>query len=182
MVIDKCHLAFTSSDYRPKLAHLKRLQSLHCPTVLLTATLPPVLKVNLSESLLIPLAQYIQAVTVHKNTRYAIHWCPSGQDVATTAVSLIQRQTERLQGQQGVVYCRTHAICETLTKDLGYLFYHTRHTEKTAQLEQWLDADRFIITTSALSTKVDYPGIVIVIHVNIPYRIIDFAQKSKQAR
>jgi hypothetical protein len=39
VVIDEYYLAFTSSDYQPKLAYLKRLWSLHCPTVLLTATL-----------------------------------------------------------------------------------------------------------------------------------------------
>jgi superfamily II DNA helicase RecQ len=181
VVIDECHLAFTSSDYRPKLAHLKRLRSLHCPTVLLTATLPPVLEVDLSESLLVPLAQYIRAVTVRKNTRYAIHWCPSGQDVATTAVSLIRRQTERLRGQRGVVYCRTRAVCEALAEDLGCLFYHAGHAEKTAQLEQWLDAGGFIVTTSALGTGVDYPGIVMVIHVGVPYGMIDFAQESGRA-
>jgi superfamily II DNA helicase RecQ len=99
VVINECHLAFTSSDYRPKLAYLKRLRSFYCLTVLFTATLPPVLEVDLSESLLVPLVQYIRAVMVRKNTHYAIYWCLLGQDMATTAVSLIWRQTERFWGQ-----------------------------------------------------------------------------------
>jgi hypothetical protein len=42
VVVDECHLVFTSSDWRPKLAKLKNLRLLPCPIVLLTATLPPV--------------------------------------------------------------------------------------------------------------------------------------------
>jgi superfamily II DNA helicase RecQ len=41
VVVDECHLIYTSSDWRPKLAGLKNLRLLPCPIVLLTATLPP---------------------------------------------------------------------------------------------------------------------------------------------
>jgi len=44
VVIDECHLVFTSSDWRPKLAQLRTLRVLTCPMVLLTATLPLVLE------------------------------------------------------------------------------------------------------------------------------------------
>ena len=37
------------------------------------------------------------------------------------------------------------------------------------------------MATSALGTGVDYPGIVFVIHIDLPYGIIDFAQESGQA-
>jgi superfamily II DNA helicase RecQ len=79
------------------------------------------------------------------------------------------------------VYCWTCAVYEALAKDLGCLFYHTGHAEKTAQLEQWLDMGGFIVTTSALGTGVDYLGIVMVIHVGVPYGMIDFAQESGRA-
>ena len=44
VVIDECHLIFTSSNWRPKLAALRNLRILTCPIVLLTATLPPALE------------------------------------------------------------------------------------------------------------------------------------------
>ena len=56
MMIDKCHLTFTSSNYRLKLAHLKQLRMLKCLMILLTAMLPPILKDELSESMLIQCA------------------------------------------------------------------------------------------------------------------------------
>jgi len=181
IVIDECHLTFTSSDYRPKLAHLKRLRSLNCPMVLLTATLPRVLEVELSESMLVPLARYIRAVTVRKNTRYSVHWCPRGEDVAVMAVDMVRRQEERLRGQKGVVYCRTREHCEALAEELGCGYYHAASMEKEKQLEEWVEVGGIIVATSALGTGVDYPGIVFVLHVGLPYGMIDFAQESGRA-
>lgn len=79
VVIDECHLAFTASDWRPKLARLKNLRLLQCPIVLLTATLPPLLEHELSEAMLIPLATYIRASTVRPSTRYSAQWCVPGK-------------------------------------------------------------------------------------------------------
>jgi superfamily II DNA helicase RecQ len=39
----------------------------------------------------------------------------------------------------------------------------------------------FIVATSALGTGVDYPDIVYVLHVGVPYGMIDFAQESGRA-
>jgi len=38
-----------------------------------------------------------------------------------------------------------------------------------------------MVATSALGTGVDYPGIVFVLHVGLPYGMIDFAQESGRA-
>jgi superfamily II DNA helicase RecQ len=40
IVLDKCYLIFTASNYRPKLKQLGHLQVLQCLMILLTATLP----------------------------------------------------------------------------------------------------------------------------------------------
>ena len=72
VVVDKCHLIITSSDWRPKLALLKNLRLLPCPIVLLTATLPPVREGELATSMLLPCATYVRASTVRPNTRYYV--------------------------------------------------------------------------------------------------------------
>ena len=72
VVVDECHLIFTSSDWRPKLAKLQNLRILACPIVLLTATLPPVLEEVLGHSMLIRAATYIRASTVRPNIRYFV--------------------------------------------------------------------------------------------------------------
>ncbi|KAL9080122.1 MAG: hypothetical protein Q9157_001082 [Trypethelium eluteriae] len=64
VVIDECHLIFTASKWRWKLAELKQLRVLGCPLVLLTAILPPGLEEELGDSMHIRCAQYIRASTV----------------------------------------------------------------------------------------------------------------------
>jgi superfamily II DNA helicase RecQ len=76
VVVDECHMIFTSSDWRPKLALPKNLRPLACPVVLLTATLPPVREDELESGMLVHNAMYIRASTVRPNTRYFVSWCP----------------------------------------------------------------------------------------------------------
>jgi len=107
VVVDECHLAFTSSDWRPKLAQLKGLRVLACPIVLLTATLPPVLEEELSDSMLVRCATYIRASTVRPNIRYMVSWCERG-GATEMAVAMCRRQQRWLaDGRKGVVYCRS---------------------------------------------------------------------------
>jgi superfamily II DNA helicase RecQ len=72
VVVDKCHLIFTSGDWQPKLALLKNVRLPGCPAVLLTATLPPVREHELELSMLVHNATYIRASTVRPNTQYFV--------------------------------------------------------------------------------------------------------------
>lgn len=180
VVIDECHLTFTSSDYRPKLAHLKQLRALKCPMILLTATLPPLLEDELSESMLVRCARYVRAVTVRKNIRYMVQRCARGK-LVETAVDICRRQLRKLVGRKGVVYCRSRAQCEEMAEELGCGHYHAGSVDKEERLQAWLEKGGLMVATSALGTGVDYPGIVFVLHVGMPYGMIDFAQESGRA-
>jgi hypothetical protein len=106
VVIDKCYLIFTLSDWRPKLALLKNLRLLACPIVLLTATLLLVRKNKLELSMLVHNATYIQASTVQLKTQYFVLWCQQDK-TQETAVAIGKRRQRQLQrkAQKGVVYC-----------------------------------------------------------------------------
>ncbi|KAJ9654374.1 hypothetical protein H2201_009009, partial [Coniosporium apollinis] len=143
VVIDECHLTFTASDWRPKLAQLRHLRVLACPIVLLTATLPPVLEEELSESMLVRCATYIRASTVRPNIR--------------------------------------KEQCEDVAAELDCAYYHAGVVDRAERLEGWLERGGFIVATSALGTGVDFPGIVFVLHVGMPWAMIDFAQESGRA-
>ncbi len=95
MMIDECHLTFTSSDYWPKLACLQQLRVLQCQMMLLTATLPPALENKLGESMLVWCAWYIQVVTMRQNIQYTIQQC-SREMLLETAVSVCRQQKRRL--------------------------------------------------------------------------------------
>ena len=180
VVIDECHLIFTSSDYRPKLAKLRDLRALGCQMILMTATLPPLLEHELEESMLVRLGRYIRASMVRKNIRYMVRRCKQ-QELAETAMHICRRQLSRMEGHKGVIYCRSRAQCEEMAEELGCGFYHAGFMDKEDDLEDWLEQGGFITATSALGTGVDYQGITFVLHVGMPYGMIDFAQGSGRA-
>lgn len=64
VVVDKCYLVITLSDWQLKLALVKNLRLLLCLIVLLTATLPLVREGELAISMLLLCATYIWASTV----------------------------------------------------------------------------------------------------------------------
>ncbi|KAL1601392.1 hypothetical protein SLS60_006304 [Paraconiothyrium brasiliense] len=173
VVIDKCHLIITSSHWRPKLAKLRNLHVLTCPIVLLTATLPPVLEAVLGRSMLIQAATYIRASTVRPNLRYYVSWCARGK-------AMCRRRQEQLQGgKKGVVYCHSKPACEMLAAALGCRYYHADELDRAEILASWLEEGGLIVTTSALGTGVDFPGIVFVLHVGMPWSMIDYCQEIR---
>ncbi|CAO2655088.1 Nn.00g101520.m01.CDS01, partial [Neocucurbitaria sp. VM-36] len=179
VVVDECHLIFTSSDWRPKLALLKNLRLLACPIVLLTATLPPVRESELASSMLVQNATYIRASTVRANTRYFVSWCQRDQ-MMDTAIEMSRRRQEQLRkkGEKGVVYCRSKRQCEELAEALGCAYYHAGVPDRAERVQAWLEKGGFIVATSALGTGVDFAGIVYILHVGMPWSMIDYAQES----
>lgn len=179
VVIDESHLIFTASDWRPKLAMLRNLRLLPCPMVLLTATLPPVREEELGESMLVRGATYIRASTVRPNTRYLVSWCELGEG-QETAIAMCRRQQRQLRKREekGVVYCHSKAQCKAMADELGCGYYHAGVVDRAERLERWLKEGGFIVATSALGTGVDFPGIVFILHVGMPWSMIDFAQES----
>jgi superfamily II DNA helicase RecQ len=179
VVVDECHLIFTSSDWRPKLAKLKNLRLLGCPIVLLTATLPPVREAELGESMLVRAATYIRASTVRPNTRYFVSWCKRGE-AQNVGVAMCRRQVQRLKqrGEKGVVYCRSKAGCEAIAEALGCGYYHAGVVDRAERVEEWLKEGGWIVATSALGTGVDFPGVVSILHVGMPWSMTDYAQEG----
>ncbi|KAF9729764.1 hypothetical protein PMIN01_12628 [Paraphaeosphaeria minitans] len=181
VVIDECHLIITSSHWRPKLAKLRNLRVLACPIVLLTATLPPVLEGVLGRSMLIQAATYIRASTVRPNIRYYVSWCGRGKAMEA-ALAMCRRRQEQLRGgQKGVIYCHSRTACEMLAGALGCKHYHAGELDRTEILASWLDEGGLIVATSALGTGVNFPSIVFVLHVGMPWSMIDYCQESGRA-
>ena len=61
---------------------------------------------------------------------------------------------------------------------LGCPYYHSLTDEKDATIEKWLEDKGFIMATRALGTGGDYPGIVYIVHLGLPYSMINFAQET----
>jgi superfamily II DNA helicase RecQ len=180
--LDEGHLTFTSSDWRPKLAQLKVLRSLDCPMVLLSATIPPILEIKLADCMLIHNARYIRCSTVRPHHRYHVQNCRRGELQAQT-LQLCRRLGASFVSNQkkGVIYCRTRATCEVMATELGCAHYHAGVIDRAERLEQWSERGGWIVATGALGTGVDFPGILVVVHMGMPYSMINFTQESGRA-
>ncbi|TKA75572.1 hypothetical protein B0A55_07939 [Friedmanniomyces simplex] len=178
--VDESHLTFTSSNWRPKLTAVREVRGLKVPTIMLTATLPVVLEFELEASMAAQMARYIRVVTTRMRTRYVVDLCPAGKGIERT-MELCGRMQKHLGTQKGVVYSRSRKQCEQLAKELNCAYYHAGAVDNQERLDMWLRRGGLIVATSALGTGVDFPGIVFVLHVDMPYGMIDFAQESGRA-
>jgi hypothetical protein len=52
--------------------------------------------------------------------------------------------------------------------------------EKDEGVEKWLEGEGFMAATEALSTEGDYPRIMYIVHIGVPYGMIDFAQEARR--
>jgi superfamily II DNA helicase RecQ len=80
------------------------------------------------------------------------------------------RQVAQLREREhkGVVYCHSKAECEAMAEELGCGYYHAGDVDRADKLAAWLKTGGFIVATSALGTRLDYAGIVFVLHVGMP--------------
>ncbi|KAI7056165.1 hypothetical protein KC339_g18245 [Hortaea werneckii] len=175
--VDESHLAFTSSDWRPKLAGLRAVRGLRAPTIMLTATLPVLLEFELEASMAAQMARYIRASTTRVKTRYVVEACKRG-NVEERVLGICRRMEKHLGLRKGVVYSRSRDQCELLARELKCAYYHAGAADNEERLEAWLERGGLIVATSALGTGVDFPGVVFTLHADIPYGMIDFAQES----
>ncbi|KAH7327553.1 P-loop containing nucleoside triphosphate hydrolase protein [Rhexocercosporidium sp. MPI-PUGE-AT-0058] len=176
VVLDECHLAFTASDYRPKLRQLGHLQVLRCPMILLTATLPPIRLDELREVMHISDFRLIRMSTVRANIRYMVRRCPNKS--ALKLVKEMARLRRLGPGERGIFYCSSRDGTEEVAKVLGCPHYHSMVDEKDAAVEKWLKEAGFMAASGALGTGGDYPGIIYIVHIGVPYGMIDFAQET----
>jgi superfamily II DNA helicase RecQ len=178
--VDECHLTFTASDWRPKLAEVRAVRGLRVPTIMLTATLPVLLEFELEESMAAQMARYIRAVTTRTKTRYIVDVCKPGK-LEEEVLELCKRMKKHLGLRKGVVYSRSRDQCERLARELRCAHYHAGAADNEERLKAWLERGGLIVATSALGTGVDFPGVVFTLHIDIPYGMIDFSQESGRA-
>ena len=175
--IDEGHLTFIISDYRSKLNHLNHLRVLNCPMVILTAILPPVSVTELIDVMRISNPVIIRACTARLNIRYIVQRYKAGSSIKV-ACEIAQRR--RIGSERGIFYYWSRDLAEELADALrasGFSncqHYHSTSDGKDEVTEEWLKKGGFLTATGALGTGVDFPGVIYIVHVRIPYRLIDF--------
>jgi superfamily II DNA helicase RecQ len=159
---------------------MREVRKLPCPTIMLTATLPVILEGELEVAMAAQLSRYIRAATTRTRTRYIVHEVKRGK-LEGEVLGLCRRVQKYLGLRRGVVYSRSRQQCENLAEQLRCAYYHAAAVDNEDRLAAWLAHGGLIVATSALGTGVDFPGVVFVLHVDVPYGMIDFAQESGRA-
>ncbi|CAC9892702.1 unnamed protein product [Aureobasidium pullulans] len=179
--VDECHLTFTASDWRPKLVAVRYVRGLRVPLIMLTATLPPMLAFELEVSMACQtVTRYIRATTTRLRTRYVVETCRRGE-LEETTIGTCKRMQKHIGRNKGVIYCRSIDQCKDMAKELGCAYYHGGSIDNEDKLAVWMETGGLIVATSALGTGVDFPGIVFILHMDLPYGMIDYAQESGRA-
>jgi superfamily II DNA helicase RecQ len=178
---DEAHLTFTASDWRKELAELRLLRVVGCPVILLTATLPPLLENELRIAMDVRNARVIRASTIRLFHRYVVRRV-AVQNMMDEVLAICRSRVMNFKrGEKGIVYSLSRDACESLAAQLGCGHYHAGVVDREEKLQSWLDRGGFITATSALGTGVDFRGIVFVLHIDLPWSMIDFAQESGRA-
>ncbi|CAD0021224.1 unnamed protein product, partial [Aureobasidium pullulans] len=121
VVVDECHLLVTSHSWRPHLVELEKLKSLGVPMVMLTATLPRYMEVELRRSLGVGIGMMslIRACTARENITYTVR-----QDIgkgklveeAARVCEEVEDELCRARKEKAVIYCRSKKDCEEMAE------------------------------------------------------------------
>lgn len=184
--IDECHTIIIDAGYRKNLGKLKGLHRYGCPIVLLTATLPTRLERWFRTKMLAEDADIVRASTTKRNIRYRVEVVAKADRAAVEegATAVVERMEKSMVGdQKGVVYCRSKMMCEAMAGRVGCGFYHSGMEEgvRREALQGWVEGkggQRWMVATTGLGTGVDIEGIVCIVHVEMPYGLVDFAQQT----
>jgi superfamily II DNA helicase RecQ len=181
--VDECHLAVTAHSWRKRLVELAGVQTFEVPVIMLTATLPVHMECDLEVTMATSMTlAWIRACTARRTTKYVVRANIKDDDLQQEALKVCRKRMGLLQhGRKMVVYCRTKAECETMASELGCGCFYAGAVDNEEVLHKWKEDGGCMVATSALGTGVNYPGVEAVLHVSMPYGLIDFAQESGRA-
>jgi superfamily II DNA helicase RecQ len=81
----------------------------------------------------------------------------------------------RARKEKAVIYCRSKKDCEKMAERLGCGLFYAGHVDGEETLEQWKANGGFIVSTTALSTGLNYKAVKAVIHSGLPQGLIELA-------
>ncbi|KAG1720862.1 uncharacterized protein EDB91DRAFT_1088677 [Suillus paluster] len=179
--IDEAHHIFTSDDYRPcfKLFHL--ITRLKKPITFLTATMSPQSLSRLCAEMLIPpsMVRVIRAPLHRPNIHYSVIKAPANEVIkrfTDVFKSTILNPTDR-----GIIYCTRIDLIKDLAQSLDIQYYTSKVDdqlderanvqEKKRRFQAWRDGitpkDRWMIATLCFGEGIDFPGVRVVIHLEV---------------
>jgi superfamily II DNA helicase RecQ len=203
IVIDEAHLLLTAVFRADRLQYIRNIRDRIAPIILLTATLPPSMEVELKQLLCF---DPHQCTTFRKpsdrpNIRYLLHRPNDYEDAwlqlcrfAKSSIAgdlrashphlptWFQQWTALLQpAEKGIIFALTKEEVEKISQEFRIPGYHSgmSATCQLQQLQEWKGTpQQWIVGTSGLGAGVNVPNVACVIHWGIPPDILDWVQMA----
>lgn len=191
IVFDEAHLTVTASDYRQAMVDLALIRNVRTQFVYLTATLPLTMQATFEEQNNLVNPKVIRASTNRQNLFYLVQRATGPGSLleegarrakdAWQASGLLDQTRDKI-----ILYVRTRDEARELAELLSCPVYTAKAgtaEEKEELLRTWLATPEqpYIVATSALSAGFDYAHVRLVMHINEPDSLVDFAQESGRA-
>lgn len=199
IVMDEAHLSLTHRDFRPDMEKLVlTLRATAVQVVLLTATCPPSMELELRCALACAVWEVIRAETMRPEIGYEIVEVDEEENTLDVEIAFRVKAELRkwsrdrngnLNGnERGIIYCLqkewAEDLCRFLNAELGEdicdIYHADLSTEKRAAVyREWQDGTvRILVATSALGLGIDYPHVRFVFHQGQSRSLMDFSQES----
>ncbi|QRV79877.1 Helicase conserved C-terminal domain [Ceratobasidium sp. AG-Ba] len=185
IVLDECHLLPGHKNFRPVMSQLKPFVETKVPLVCTTATMPPDLEEELFYGIGQPTWQVIRAGTQRPNLHFRIARYADNKAAAGALVLLLEKYKPQLSKGDGIlILVRYSQVAEELSRLLGFPCYYSAmsNTRKDCIAQDWISGRvPILIGTTAIGTGVHHGQCLIVIHFDIPYGLIPYAQETGRA-
>lgn len=201
-IIDEGHTILEGTRaFRPKLQELGSLALIGVQMVYLTATLPPTREDTLFNLMNTKREDVvmIRMRTTRTNIAYSVRSFPAASAEDATAVITLtarelvnQKLVEYPWPAKIIIYCQRVEATEAMAEELGCDAYHREvdtRDGKAERLRAWMSGlkrdqygdGRVIVATNALGLGIDVPDIRVVLHIEMPVEMADYAQQSGRA-
>jgi len=174
IVFDECHKLFQDRNFRPKLVGLKNI-CMAMQLLFLTATFPPSMLEQYKDAMVLKDPQFIRIAGHKLRTRYNIKCLESNMFKKLVGEEL-ERALVKCEGTEKVlVFCRSRNDCEAWARRWECDYYHSEATGKSEILQRWTSG--LLFATGSLGAGVDIMNIRTILHLGIPYGMIEFDQE-----
>ena len=200
--MDEAHVSLTHRNFRPDMDKLVIvMRAVPVKVVLLTATLPPSMEMDIRIALACSVWEVIRAETTRPEIGYEVVEVNEDNDILDAAIaSRIKEEMRKwsrasngeLNGnERGIVYCLTqdwaNELCNYLNATLGNNICGVYHADlskeqRIAIYQEWEKGTvKILVATSALGLGIDYSHVRFVMHQGQSRSLIDFSQESGRA-
>jgi len=173
VVYDEAHKLVSDQSYRPYIAMTKDLR-LRCQMLFVTGTCPEELVRDLTEEMVIPTPHVIRESYYKPAFIYSVQVC---RNVARAVRERISSVSSNRDGDSKcLVFCRTRNDVRRYSKEYDGHMYISGASTNRSELNAWNGGLMF--ATSALGAGMDIERIEDILHVDLPYGMLDYVQES----